>query len=709
MTPKKPILTSIRTLVSALAIVALTTLADAAPGPLPHPRIWLNAATITRLQAARTANSAEWQSLDNWCSSHLGQNMNEGYQYLDWYNYTLSYALAYRVSGNTAYGNEGVKYLTAMLRDRNVIGDGLGGTNAILIDAGYVTRSLGAGVAMGRDWLDGAPNLTPALINECTTRMNEWYNLIHVPGTYGIDEPTTNYFAGHFAMTYSAFIAFEGDPGYQSAWETKSEEMWVLARDLFNTQGDGGDSVEGWNYAHRAYRHMLGYPWALETGTNRPNHWNEIDVTSEIVRAQISMLHPSREVMSDDGRWSGDYKGDPRSTTCLMMSVLSDTDPTAKGLAVWYANNLEFQPGGPDRWESFLFTDSSIAPIAPTVANMGGLTWKGWGHSVARGDDWTNQEATFVDAVGWTHSAEEANFGEVKISSRQETLLVDGQTYQLEGEFTNMPRITGTHTYAPYQEYWHAPSSLKMDSLDHVYTFFRFVHIDYAYNGVNDDDPSCSYFERDVVFLVPDHVVVLDNITPTGLGNTITEQWYMMGNPTLSGDTATLTKTNAKLFMRTVSPAVTLSETNTNASRADTYRVDAAINTPSMTNRILTLFETSDESQAAMTPATQLNPVGFIGVQVHDATTPQIALFATAQNPANSSCSFSFVPDATATRVVITGMQPSANFSVSVTPGSGSTFDVSITSGSGVTSQDDGSLTFIANTSLSTVSGWAMF
>ncbi|HNM46781.1 MAG TPA: hypothetical protein PKH51_07150, partial [Candidatus Sumerlaeota bacterium] len=118
---------------------------------------------------------------------------------------------------------------------------------------------------------------------------------------------------------------------------------------------------------------------------------------------------------------------------------------------------------------------------------------------------------------------------------------------------------------------------------------------------------------------------------------------------------------------------------------------------------------TSDESQAAMTPATQLNPAGFIGVQIHDATTPQIALFATAQNPTNSSCSFSFVPDATATRVVITGMQPSANFSVSVTPGSGSTFDVSITSGSGVTSQDDGSLTFIANTSLSAVSGWAMF
>ena len=69
------------------------------------------------------------------------------------------------------------------------IGDGLGGTNAIQIDSGYVSRSLGTGVAMGRDWLDGAPNLTPALVNECTTRMGEWMTWVHRPETYGIGEP----------------------------------------------------------------------------------------------------------------------------------------------------------------------------------------------------------------------------------------------------------------------------------------------------------------------------------------------------------------------------------------------------------------------------------------------------------------------------------------------------------------------------------------
>jgi len=676
--------------------------------PQPHPRIWLDAAAITRMQAARDANTAEWQSLKNWCDANLGDNLSEGYQYLDWYMYTLNYGLAYRVTGNAAYGNEGVVYLTAMLRDRYAIGDGLVGTNAIQIDSGYVSRSLGAGVAMGRDWLDGAPNLTPALITECTKRMDEWMTWIHRPETYGIGEPTTNYHAGHFAMTYSAFIAFEGDPGYQTDWETKSEAMWDDVADMFNTELDGGDWAEGWNYGPRAMRHLLGYPWALETGTDRPDHWDEIDITSEVVRAQVSMLHPARDLMSDDGRWSGDTKGDPRTATCLMMSVLSDTDATAKGLAVWYANNLNWN-GTPDRWERVLFTDPSIAPIAPSVATIGGLTWKMWGHSVTRSADWTDLDATFVDVVAWTHAAEEHNFGEVKIASRRKPLLVDGQTWQLEAEYANVPLIAGTHTYAPYQEVWHEPAVMTVDSMDGVYAYHKMANMDYCYNGVNDDNPSCSYFQRDVVFIAPDHVIVRDHIAATSLANTIAEQWHVMGNPTLSGDTAVVTNGTARMYMRTVSPATTMTETDTDSSREGTYRLNVAVTTPSIQNHVLTLFETCASTAAAMTPNALISASGFTGINVTDPAAPKIALFGTAEDAQNTSCSFSYVPSAQNTRVVIVGMQPSTNFAVAVTPGSGGAFDVSVTPGAGYASAVNGSLTFVASTATSGVGDWSAY
>lgn len=691
---------------TVVACLAVTTLASAVPQP--HPRIWLNTPTLTRLRAAQTANTPEWVALRNWCDSRLGMNLREGYQYLDWYSYTLNYGLAYQITGDTRYGNEGVIYLRAMLRDRTNIGDGLGGTNAIQIDSGYVSRSLGVGVAMGRDWLHGAPNLTPALIDECTTRMTEWYAWVHRPQTYGIAEPWVNYFAGHFGMTYCAFIAFEGDPGYQPVWETKSEAMWVLARNMFNEAGDGGDWPEGWNYGHRAYRHMIGYPWALETGTDRPNHWDEIDITSEIVLGQVSMLHPSREMISDDGRWTGDYKGDPRETTALMMSVLSDTDPTAKGLAVWFANHLEFQPGGSDYWEAMLFTDPSISEIAPSAATVGGLTYKMYGHAVARGDDWTNQEATFVDVVAWTDYAGEANFGDLKISSRQEQLVVDAQTYQLEASHSNIPRISGSHTYAPYQEYWHDDAVMTVDSLDGIYSYFKLANMDSCFDGVNNNNPSAAYFQRDILFLAPDHVVVLDNITATSLANTVAEQWHTFGNPTLSGDTAVLTRPNAKLFLRTVSPAVTLSKTDTDATRDGTWRIDAPLVTPAIQNHILTVFETTDETQSAMTPAILLNATGFAGVQVQSAIAPKIALFATAENAAHNTMQFTFTPTAALTRVVLTGMAPTTGFNVSTASGSGGTTVVSVTAGATYTSGDDGSLTFNVAPASASVTDWMM-
>jgi hypothetical protein len=675
----------------------------------PHPRIWLSPAVKARLQDARTANTPEWAALKSWCDARLGTDLPELYNYLEWYTTTMNFALAYQISGDPAYGNEGVKYLTALLRDRDTIGDGLGGTNAVHMDSGYVSRSLGTGVSIGRDWLDGAPNLTPAIIAECTARMDEWYTWIQRPETYGIGEPQTNYHAGHFTMTYTASIAFEGDPGYQMAWQTKAEEMWADVRDLLNTEGQGGDFGEGWNYGPWAVREYLGYPWALETGTTRPDHWDEIDFASQLARAHVSMLHPSREYFSDDGRWSGDNKGDPRSTVCRMVSVLPDTDATGKGLAVWFAQNLEWQPGGPDRWEAFLYTDHSIAPITPSPATVGGLTWKGYGHAVARGADWSNQEATFVDVIAWKHLSEEHNFGEIKIASRQELLLTDGQTWQLEAEFANVPRINGTHTYAPYQEVWHEASSLDVDSVDGVYTYFKMDNMENAYDGVNDDDPSCSYFRRDAVFVAPDHVVVFDNIVSTTLANTVAEQWHVMGNPVLAGDTATVTGTNAKMFLRTMTPAVTLSETDTDATREGTFRVDAVPVTPVIANHVVTLFEAADATQPSMTPAEVLSPAGLTGIHVQDASDPAIVLFATAPDAALTSVDFSFVPTSSSTRVVIIGVAPSTGFDVAITDGTGGAKDVSLTPGSTFTSAANGSITFTTAAPPSAVSTWTEY
>lgn len=123
----------------------------------------------------------------------------------------------------------------------------------------------------------------------------------------------------------------------------------------------------------------------------------------------------------------------------------------------------------------------------------------------------------------------------MKIASRGEILLTDGQTWQLEGQYSNTPRIQGAHTYAPCPEVWHANSAMTVDAVDGACTYFKIDNFEQAYNGVNNDTPSCSYFRRDVLFLVPDHVIVFDNITATSLANTVTENGTSWGNRTWPG------------------------------------------------------------------------------------------------------------------------------------------------------------------------------
>lgn len=672
--------------------------------PQPHPRIWLDDTTMARLQAARTANTPEYQTLKNWCDARLGQNLNEGYQWLDWYTYLHNYALLYQITGDPAYGNKGVVYLKAILRDRYVHGDGLGGPNAILVDRGYVSRSMGVGAAVGRDWLDGAPDLTPALVQECTARMNDWYTVLHQPGNpdiYAINEPWVNYWAGHFAMTWGAYIAFEGDPGYNPAWETKAEEMWADAVEIFNGPHAGGDYSEGWNYGPRALRHTLGYPWALETGTDRPdNHWDEITACDELVYGQIHWLHPSRELLSDDGRWTGDLKGDPRPATAAFLSVLTDSSPQAKGLARWYATNLNFGASSIDHWEAVLFTDRSITPIAPTAANMGGLTWQSYGNAATRSHEWSNLDATWVNVHAWTDYGISLSYGDIKIASRREPLLVDGHMWQLEGSYANMPAIAGSHTYAPYQEYWHEDTTMKVDAADGDYTYFKLDNLRALYDGNHNNNPSAQFFQRDIVFVVPDHTIVFDNIRGTSAANTVAEQWHTMGNPTLAGDTATLTNGTARLFLRTITPPVTTTKVSTNSSRAGTWRVVADPVDNVVINHIVTAFEAADSTQATMTPIVEQAGAGMKGIHIQDPADPTVVLFSISEGSPLTSATFNFAPVADTTRVVLVGMTPSVDYAIQTVPVSGASgvfqVNAAISAGGPVRSKANGSLAFDA-------------
>ncbi|MHC4713164.1 MAG: putative Ig domain-containing protein, partial [Planctomycetota bacterium] len=674
---------------------ALSITVNSSGTPLAHPRIWLSPAILDRLVAAKNANTPEWSALKSWCDSNLGASPGNDLYCFGWYVPIMNYGLVYQVTGNQTYGNEGVRYLKALLRDRDTMGDGLGGADHIEANQGYVARTLGVGTAVGRDWLDGATDLTSSLINETAARLDDWITWYNTEG-YNRGDPENNFFEGYFTMVYTAAIGLEGDPNYESAWMTKAEELWYLALPLINGRMDKGDWNEGWNYGFWAVRELLGYPHALDTGTTRPNHWNETDWATDVIRSNVHFLYPNRNYFMDDGRAGGDHKGDPRSATARMLATTSAVDATTAGLGVWFGNHIEWEPNDPELWEDLLYTDSSIQEVAPTPANMGGLSLEMPEHAVVRSGDWNDRDATYVDAVARVREVvgTEAHTGEIKMASRREHLLTDGHMWQRGSQFSNVPNIAGTYTEAPYQDPWPTTTVFDLDTVDGVYAHFKMDDLDGVYDGHYNDQPSLEYFRRDAVFMEPDYLVVFDNIETKTTSNVIAEQWHLYGNPTLSGDTATISKTLAKMFVRTLTPAVTLSKFEQSDQRPGVWRVNASLNTAAIDNKIVTVIQAADPSAGSMTPVDLMQPTSFIGAHVKDTGDPKIVLFATAQDPSATSCSFNFTPVASPTNVVIVGLQPATGFDVDVTDGGGGSKDVAVTTGSEYTSTDSGALMF---------------
>lgn len=582
----------------------------------PHPRIWLSPAVKSTLQAKVSENTPEWQALKGWCDTNLGTNLPEGYQGLSWRAYLLSYALCYQMTGVDAYGNQGVVYLKALLYDdvrSGPVGSGGGGAESIQVDSGYVARSIGAGAALGRDWLDGAPDLDPSTIALVNQRLGEWISWYNSSG-YAKDSPTDNYYAGYFAMVYLAGLGLYGDVGYDSTWLSQAEEMWssdVLP--LLNGNLDGGDWLEGWNYGPWAAREYMQYPLALETAAGDTSAWSETDWHEDLVKSAIHMLHPSRMLMSDDGSWSGDASKKGWPALRINAAFLAEATPISaelKGLARWYENNLVNVQGAPSFWEAFLWLDPSADQAPPTVGNMGLYHSMGLGHMVAR-SSW-DVNATFVDMIG--RRQDNYNPGEIKIASRGVPLLVDADTYQLSGSLANVPMISGGHTYAPYPEPWH--SEVNVISEENSAYFYRKVeNLEKAYDGPDwsTPNPSTSHNTRQTLFLRPDLVVNYDNIIlMDATQNKVSLQWNFMGNPDISGNKITLTNGSGKLFVTTLGHPVTQTKSLTTAGRNNVYKVEIDVADDPLINQLITVFETAEG-----TSMTRCDPVVIKDINGH--------------------------------------------------------------------------------------------
>jgi len=665
-------------------------------GGATHPSIWINPTIKASLQQQVTDNTAEWQVLKAYCDDNIGANLSGIYQAYNWKAAALNYGLCFQATGNQTYGNEGVIYLTAMLRDQTNVGDGLGGDGNIQFDSGYGARNLGIGVAVARDWLDGATDLTTALETEAVDRLEVWIDWVLSSG-FARDDPYDNYYSGYFGMIYTAGYAFVGEDVEADFWLTQAEDMWSNGIvPLFSTYLSGGEWVEGWNYGEDATRTMMTYPHAVFTSTGSSSAWADGNYHKELVSGHLRMLYPGGGYFSDDGSWSGSYKGNPWKATVQSMLSVAPLTATEQGHASWYLNNVTWSPIPSKEWEEFLWRNTTT-PITPTTSTMGGLSAiiSGSNRLLARSGDWDNVSATYVEFGCKTYglfSQDERNVGEFKIASRGELLVVDSDSYQDSSDFANVLMIDGAHRYAPYQEWWHDDVTVARSFLSDAISYVRGGRLDNAYDtevggGLN---PSVSFYTREFIYIAPDYVFIMDTVVPTAQAvNTITSQVNFMGNPTISGNTTVATNGTARVFMSVLGHSVSITKTDKSATRAGVWLSSIAPSATAANYKLLHVLETAPSSQSSMTTTTEIIGTNFRGAQVGNS----VAMFnASATNVDQTTGAYSFATT-TATSHVLTGLSAGTTYNLVSTGTTAKTLSLYATGGTFVVGTD-GTLPF---------------
>lgn len=229
-------------------------LAAPAPPSGPHPRIWLDAETLSAMKRALSDKRSGAARSVALCKRAIEQPSEADaavYQGENWGRYLSACALSYRLTGDERAAAVGVRMLGALLDDYITVGDGKGGDDVVRHDSGYAVRFFGPHAALGYDWLHDAPQMTEALLARAHQRFRAWLTWYRAKG-YLPDTPGANYQAGYlYAKTLIAIATAGEAPEAAQDWREVVDTM--LARDIVERglrDGGlaGGDWPEGWQY-----------------------------------------------------------------------------------------------------------------------------------------------------------------------------------------------------------------------------------------------------------------------------------------------------------------------------------------------------------------------------------------------------------------------------------------------------------------------------
>ncbi len=450
-------------LAAILAILVLRSTASAAP-PEPigaHPRMLLDDAVRAGWRAQANAERGPVPGAIALCESGQTQKHDHGvYQGSEWSRVLQACLVAWAATDKPEHAATAIKFFTALLDDRDRIGDGAGGDTAAQRDSGYAIRNFGPYTALAYDWLHTAPEMTAALKQRARQRWAAWLAWYREHG-YRARVPGTNYQAGYLAAATMIAVAQAGeseDSQSRDTWRFVADELW--GADMVKALGvggilDGGDWPEGWQYGPLAVAH---YALAARVIRRAGVDVQGVDRwLAAVLRRHVHGLSPGDRAYVAQDTEHEEPNVAPHVLTLAAVAIgdASDDDRRwAKGeLARLRITDKDY----------FLYT--ALATLGDKAALPPRTEWPTWYEAPATGTvfartRWDDQAVWLVAEcqLGLDVDHRHPKAGNFVLSRGTDDLIVDPSPYGSRSSLTsNAPTVASAHLppdYVPSQGTW---------------------------------------------------------------------------------------------------------------------------------------------------------------------------------------------------------------------------------------------------------------
>jgi hypothetical protein len=539
-----------------LAAVAFAALATG------HPRLLLDHDALARLRGAAAHKTAAWQAVAAGCERALAEALPPGYWGGSWAEAMADLALCWRGTGDARYGQRAVEYLRALVDDRARVGDAAGGDAYIKHDAGYGIRTLGVYAALGYDWLNDAPGMTPALRAHVLDRLSAWLGWYRREG-YHRDAPGSNYFIGYATAELLAGLT-AGDTIVGAGWlaHGRAELVRGLLVPFFRDHLQGGDFPEGWQYGELCAAEVGIMAEAVRTATGHPQA-RDLPWLREVVRHHVHALLPGGESVYD----GGDHNEHPPKPSGVGLAgvalALAATDPVPAAQARFLLRRLPARaPRKP--WLELLAERPDAPDRDPRAGEPTSLHMSGTGLSFAR-SDW-GAGAVWLSFQAGPQLAEDHQHhdqGHFEIWRGADALLVDGGDY---GSWATINHNTilvddggRVLNYPPNQGAWGRQMVTKRFGDDGEVMRVEGEFGDAYRPSCGPDCPerAVGSVTRTLVYWRPSTFVVLDRVVLTDANSGVALAFHSRVAPVRDGAHTSIVVGASRLDLKTVEPART--------------------------------------------------------------------------------------------------------------------------------------------------------